>query len=224
MLTIIEKRPNESLYKEAKIIAEQCTVEELEKMILTEYYDVQRECMNEKLDAYLTVRRWKLNSEFEWTPEAIEKFLALDKKMIECFERLYQEAEPLYAVLNKRKDEDKNFDFEIEPKVRPSILLPDNDTGYYAGGGINHILINEWPEHFVLTSPSLRPEDRADNDYLNKDFNYNIYFSEVFKGHYISYCMYEFHNHQHYWSIPDILKINNFWADLSVEYQHELFI
>jgi hypothetical protein len=42
---------------------------------------------------------------------------------------------------------------------------------------------------------------------------------ELLEGHHICYFMHEIWEHTQ-WSLPDILRINEVWAELYVRYQH----
>jgi len=72
---------------------------------------------NEKLEEYLSERQNKMNENFEWTPENIDKLLALNNKLTTCFEKLVKEATPIVKALQKRLDEK---DVMLQPRLLQS--------------------------------------------------------------------------------------------------------
>lgn len=204
--------------------AHACSVGQLNKLILSMGYRKQyrRPCgkIDDMLEMLLHARQRKLNTAFEWTPENIEKFLALDKRMIECFEKLRAEAKPLLAEFKARIDSKDAFleDYELDAKVTSFMLIPDKEGELYEpDSGIERVLMDWIPKH-VLSFPCREIDD---NLYLDKKRNWNIDlgFNRKLDEYYISYAMHELHSHT-FLSFPDILRINYLSAELIVRRQH----
>jgi hypothetical protein len=106
------------------------TVEQLDT-IIQEIYRIgeSHKRASVKLREYLGIRKYKLNKAFEWTPENMEKFISINQKLNDCWEKLYIEAQSIFKTLNKRVEENDDFlhDFEIEARVNPFIYVPDED-------------------------------------------------------------------------------------------------
>ena len=201
-------------------------VEELENLILSHWTAAKKKRANEKLEEYLSERQSKMNENFEWTPENIDKLLALNNKLTTCFEKLVKEATPIFKALQKRLDEKDAFlhDFEIEAKIKPFILVPDEDgTLCEPDSGIELILMENLPEHILnINLKSDIIEDRlTDNIHFSKKLNWNNsrLFGGNFDDHYICYAIHELCDHT-FWSFSDILKINHLWSEVKVLFQN----
>jgi len=210
------KMKNET-FSEALKKFEPYTVEQLEEVILDNRKSVKK--VDDKLECYMEVRQWKINETFEWTPENREKLLHLNQKLMNCFEKLRNEAIPIVAVLEKRLDDKDAFlhDYEIEGTVKPFILTADNEEPC---DGIDNILHEIWDD-WALKIDLRTQKWFNDNLYLTKDLNWNIdrHLKGQFDEHYISYAIHILHDHT-CWSLPDILKINHLWSELKIWHQN----
>lgn len=199
------------------------TVEQLDEFILLDYWNKSKK-IDDELEEYLRIRKRKLNETFEWTPENMERFLSLNQKLIDCWKKLFAEAQTIFNVLQKRIDEKDDFlhDFEIEAKVDSDIYVPDED------GELDE------PQDCIeeVLMDSLRTVSRIVNRktfgseqcfewviYLDKEQNWNHDFGGKFDNHFISQAIHELYDHSRL-SFPDILKINRLWAELEVRHQH----
>ena len=174
----------------------------------------------------MSVRQYKINENFVWTPENIDKLLALNQKLISCFEKLIEEAKPIVKALQKRVDEKDAFlhDFEIEANIKPFILVPDEDGKLCEPeSGIELILMENLPKSVLAFDPkrNIIEDTLNENIHLKKDLNWNIdgLLRGKFDDHHISYAIHELHDHT-CWSFPDILKINHLWSELRVRFQN----
>src|SRR5690554_3172787 len=86
-----------------------------------------------KVETALREREYKLNQSFEWTPQSKERFLSLNRKLIDSFEKLKAEAAVTLALLQQRIDNEDDFlrDFEIEIKVTPYFYEACEEGGFY---------------------------------------------------------------------------------------------
>jgi hypothetical protein len=204
-----------------KELYETYTIQELEKIaVRASDYKIRDE---EELEAALSVRRWKLNSTFEWTPENKEKLLKLDAKLIECFEKLKAEASNLYENLKQRVENNDGFlqDYMIHAKVIPSVRV-DYDYGTEFESEIYEVFCNEW-DNFTNLAFSIYQESPAEAEilYLDRKQNWNTdhWFKVLFDKDFISQSIHDLYDHTK-WSFQDILKINHLDLILNVEHNH----
>jgi hypothetical protein len=87
----------------------------------------------EKLEAALRTRAYKLMQSFEWTPENMERLLYLNQKLMDCFKKLKDEAKQVLDTVQKRIDEKDAFlhDFGIEARITPYFYERGDDTKFY---------------------------------------------------------------------------------------------
>jgi hypothetical protein len=177
-----------------------------------------------KVEVALGERKYKLNQSFEWTPEKKERFLSLNRKLIDCFEKLKTEASATLALLQQRIDNEDDFlrDFEIEIKVTPYFYEACEDGEFYEKEDcIQEVLMDNWDDWNM--SASISNTNDLDNLLeLNREQNWNIdhWFRGLFDDHYISQAIHNIYDHATGWSFPDILRINNLWAEVHVQYQY----
>jgi hypothetical protein len=195
------------------------TVSELEKMAILSGTD-KRELLND----ILSVRQEKLNSNFVFTPENIEKILWIDKQLKDCLNSLLQEGTRIVRRLNcemKKKDTFFN-DYEIEALVCP-VITEWNEEAQAMCESENEIydLLNgrSYCDNNALVR--FDPRHSRDECYFG-DLNWNRMIGArngEFEKYHIGYAMHELYSHS-FWSLPDIVKINGFDATIHVEYQH----
>jgi hypothetical protein len=201
------------------------TIEQVDDFILNRW--AASEIVDDELKDYLSIRKRKINDTFEWTSENCEKLLHLNQKLINCFEKLRDEAKSVIKTLKKRINEKDDFlhDYNISAKVTPYFYMPD-ETGtlYEAETGMERILMDSMYEdrYVLLYCWMLIDEEDADEMiYLNKEMNWSDEprFKGKFDGYFIFQAIHELYDHT-YLSFPDILKINRLWAELEVTHQH----
>jgi len=173
----------------------------------------------------LQVRQHKLNEEFVFTPEHIEKILWIDQEIKKCVHTLQKEGEKMVKeldLLTKKKNSFFN-DYEILAVIDPKILIwkeesqslcePDEEDG------IIDVIDNYHHEtNFRL---EFNPHHAEHSCYFS-DFNWNILIgakNNEFANYHIGYGIHELYDHS-LWSLQEIVKINAIWCDLKVEYQH----
>jgi hypothetical protein len=217
---------NEEKFKEKM---ETLSVEELNNFIMLRYWE-KDEQIDDELENYLQLRTWKLKETFEWTEENREKLLRLDQKYIACWEKLREEARSLIPDLEKRRNEDDNFDFEIEAKIKSYISVPnENGEMTHVENCIEEIVFDALNDdnssHYFVLNATLSSEFCL-NDilYLDKEMNGGTdpWFNGLFDNEYISHSIHDLYSHNPFMSFQDILKINNLWAELKVVYQHSV--
>jgi hypothetical protein len=195
------------------------TVEQLEDMILAHRATIKYAKRDDKLEELLYERQHKINKSFEWTPQNMEKLLHLDQKVMNCFEKMRNEAmPPLIKALEKYSDDKDGF--EIKAMVTPFILVPDEDGELSEPeDGIESIL-HEMLDDYILKF-NLKIKGKRKNLHLEKDLNWNI--DSCLQGklaeHYISYAIHQLVDHS-CWSLADILRINHLGATMHIEHQN----
>ncbi|GHT03772.1 hypothetical protein AGMMS49525_09400 [Bacteroidia bacterium] len=215
-------RKNEERVFKLKELYESYSIEDLERKV----YNAMRTEDEEELEAALSIRQWKLNESFEWTPENKAKLLQLNAKLIECFEKLKAEASIHLEIIERRRQDanDAFLDwFEIEAKVKPYIFYEmDGCKGTFEfDSPIAEVLDADWND-IVNLSFSANNKDILNHIlYLNREQNWNTdhRFKGNFDEHFISQGIHDLYDHTN-WSFHDMLKINHLEANVAVVYQH----
>jgi len=205
---------------------ENLSVEQLEAVILRLYYNYElTKDVKVKLDEALCERMYKINKTFEWTPKNKEKFLRLNQKLIECWEKLDVEAKQTLKTLNSRLSEQDCFlqDFELEAVVRSFIYVTDENGEFCeAENCIEEVLIDTLDDNYSVNYTSYLSCDEDDLPlYLDREQNCSTEprFDGKFNEHFISQAIHDLYDHTCL-SFPDILKINRLWAELRITNQH----
>ena len=205
---------------------ENLSVEQLEEVILHLYYKHElTEAVKEKLDDALSKRKYKINQAFEWTPEKKEKFLRLNQKFIECWEKM--DAEALQTLKNRTNETN---DFEVDVNVLSFIHVADEyGEDWEAEDCIEEVLIDllpeiEWVNHYSYDLYNL-DGSRDVVTYIDREHNCNFknYLRGDFDEYYISKAMYDLYAHSNL-SFPDILKINRLRCELRIVHKHNVVV
>lgn len=199
------------------------SVKQLEKTIMRLY----RQKKTDMLKDALLERKYKINKTFEWTPENKEKFLCLNQKLIECWEKLHIEALQVFKTLQSRAGKPDGFlhDFEIELKIRSFIYVADTNGEFdEAIDCIEEVLIDslyEFDYHVENHQTYYHNESNSYSIYLDKKQNWNTdpKFEGKFNEYFISQAIHDLYDHTHL-SFPDILKINRLWGEVRIIHQH----
>jgi hypothetical protein len=174
------------------------------------------------LDAILEERADKLNKNFTWTPDNIDRLLKINDKLMEVFEKAYQEAKSVVSGLYKRMQENDPFlkDYEVDIELSPymsdyeSDEETNNDFDFVLSEPIGLVPISDSLGHYATFEPNSGPPI-----YLDKSMNWNTeYFDEAFSNYYIGYSIHALLDSN--WSFPDILRIKTIWGDVKIEHQY----
>ena len=187
----------------------------------------------------LEERKYRLDKEFVFTPEYIEKFLWLDQEIKKYANILREKAKKMLEDVERMtKDENSFFnDYYIECIVMAHIPIDDDDgdvkeedkilevieSFHYKTGDIwkvkflpNHI------EHSLYFEDLLRDKDKENGLY---NWSRTIYkWRDLIKEnpelakHNIGYGMHQLCDDS-LWAFQDIMRISDFYCDLKVEYQ-----
>jgi hypothetical protein len=177
------------------------------------------------LHLILRERANKLNKNFQWTSDNIDRLLKINEKFMEEFEMAYKEAKSVVINLEKRIQDNAPFlkDYEVEIEITPYImdeLTEGEETSSdftlvlsesMGSAGINYCF-NLWDRTNIMNDISLPI-------FIDRSQNWNNeYFGETFSNYYIGYPIHRLLDN--YWSFADLLKINTIWADVKIEHQH----
>ena len=201
---------------------------DLEEKILEFYSKNNRYGRNwawfsEELKEMLWERRKHLNDSFVWTPEAVQRFVKINDKMQDCFDKLLIEQIQVHDNLTKRlTDKDEKFlnDFNLDVRIRPFVYSLDEEGETLENDGIFEVL-------FDLVEPcSLQFGGwgiESGEIYFDRSLNWNhatpAFRCKELKNVYIGYHLHELSDHC-YWAISDILCINEIWGEVVIEHQH----
>ena len=223
-----------------------CSIFDLELMACELYYGVTKSlrknldnktgndvCGKEKELLYeiLRVRRCKIDANFEWNDIFKKQLLELNQKIINGFSMAYKEAKMHFEILKERMKRGDKFikGFNIEIVLKPFILEYNVAENYMeeSGKGIYYLLYNILPDG--LWSDYVYYEMDLENPLSNKfeivgeNFNVNEYLGDYFNSDFICWGMYDLlSNCKKILSWYDILKINEIWVEVKVDYQHFL--
>jgi hypothetical protein len=176
------------------------------------------------LDEILMLRARKLNTNFTWTPENIDRLLTINDKLMEVCEKTYEEAKSVVSGLEKRIQNNDPFlkDYEVELEVSPYIYSPVDepvegmDSRFFLvlSEPLGLTAINDHISHFTPCN-----HNNPIPLYIDKTKNWNIeYFDEAFSNYYIGYAIHALLDH--HWSFSDILGIKYIWGNVKIEHQH----
>jgi hypothetical protein len=199
---------------------EKHSVPELETMAIE---SDKHKAKDDTLADILYVRQEKLNDAFVFTPENIEKILWIDRQLKDRINKLQQEGERIVRRLEREiKKKNSLFnDYEIMVLVFPKILewSEEEQSMIEPEDRIHELLeCNSHHDTHIEFDPSYKHNCYFDEEKLNWNNMIGARNGE-FEGHHIGYAMHELYDHT-LWSLPDIVKINEFWYDIRVEYQH----
>jgi len=190
-------------------------------------------CGKEKilLKDILYVRKNKMNVNFSWNDNYKKQLLELNNKLLNGFSIAYKEAKAHFQVLKERIISNEPYlnGFNIEIKLKPFILVPNEDEYFLEERrkGIYYILYNLLPES--LWSSTVAYEQELDKFFSEKyenngeNFNTSEYLEKgIFDDSFICWAMNELFIFNEILSWYDILKINEIWTEVHVNYQHFL--
>jgi hypothetical protein len=207
-----------------------CSITNLENLAC-EYHNLSRRYSHnhtrdetDLLNRILLERRIKLDSHFKWTEKNKKQLLELNDKIIDGFKKAYDEATKLYEQLSQNIISNDYFlkDCEIEIKLTPFILEPDNETGELTESweGIYSVLCSSLPEYLWADDIFDGRFDSEHLRFLKDDTNWNgEYFNGNFNDYYIGYGIHQLLD-CHTFSWVDTLRINEIWVEVKVDHQN----
>jgi hypothetical protein len=201
----------ESIVEKMKAVTE-LSVNELEEQAIRESCSIKekKKKNNESFEDILFERRRQLNDTFVFTSGNIEKLLELNRRLMDCCEKLREEGLKAIRELETRTVNDNSFlqEYEVKAKIIPLIRDEDADDLCEPNTGVFSLLYKKL-NPTVLTINIPRVDDEKDI-YFDKSLNWNNFIgahNNELAEHYICYAMYELYARTFY-SLPDILQIN----------------
>ena len=200
----------------------------------------------EQITGLLSQRKRLLNRMFLATPEEVARMEQLNNLLLDQTKKLYARTEELYRKMTTTTyNPDFDDDVEVEGTLRfvmdgPDSLFPMSNDDYYGSKFAktleiisslcyyNIIFCNENIElvhcscHPSEYRPDMSSEELGTVDKLNDGqtwFNPCKLIGEKFWHICICHAVYDLSTNQPY-SIPDILRMNDFWSEVSVIHQH----
>ena len=179
----------------------------------------KRPFWSDTLRMALLYRSSKLNSDFSWTKTNKRKFFEINNRLMNIFEKSYNEALISAKTLEQRIQNKDPFvsDYEIEIELQHYIF----DRNDYEDECIALVLSEPdyYPINYSISHSSFIRNTKELPIYLDISLNWNQqYLKGIFNDHYICYQIHLLlENH---WAFQDILNISKIWSDVNVIHQH----
>jgi hypothetical protein len=200
------------------------SIEKLEEKALQIWSARRKKRNREELKSILRDRQSKLNEQFVFTPENMEKILDLNQRLMNCFEKAKEEGLKLFHDMETRMTNGDPFlqDYEIEANIIPVIIIQNKKDGEWEEPDDGILcLLNELCPSSILNL-NIKGGIDTDDIYFKKSLNWNEMVGArngELDEHYICYAMHELYEHAFY-SLQDIIQINTLWVDINVRHQH----
>ena len=203
----------------------------------------QRKC--EQVERLIWKRKHLLDKMFVATPEEVVRMEQVNNRLYDLTQKMYARTEALCRkVMTTTYDPESDDDVEVEGTLKfsangHSSLLPMANDGYYGSNFYEMFCIINWlytcdvldleeiEQCRCYLSPSdYLPEMNGKELGLTDDLNDGTTWYEPFqpaadKLSHICIChaIHDLSDHKPY-SIPDILRMNDFWVEVTVKHQH----
>lgn len=199
----------------------------------------------EKVDDLLSIRKCSLNAMFKKTAEETERFSKVNDLLLDLTNQMYRRTCNLYRTVLTNKDKDFDDDYNIDGALRVgceydpedkdygTVLHFDNDDYYGSDFSYMIYVVEEHEElmhgnfgkniedclisHFDSNNSNMSDEELGcvnDAEDGNSWEDGNRTFPEIIVCH----AMHSLTSH-HLYSIPDALRINSYWVDVSIDCQ-----
>lgn len=211
------------------------TPENIEQLLKNHYYSWCKQDKNELIRVLLEKRKYLLNKSFEYTPENIENLLRVNRILSEGAEKVLSQAQKLHKTMQTLND-GFTQDFEIDGTVRVSYngneslidFNPNFDKDKAPFPNPPHIM-----EIIDSATPTRFPQDLFSCHYDDRDREIDdddIYCEDgwrftlrrdcpEFQGNRCSWAFHNLADHSLY-ALQDIVRINDFWNEVTVIYQN----
>lgn len=203
----------------------------------------QRRC--EQVERLIWKRKRLLNKMFVATPEEVARMEQANNRLFDLTQKMYARTEALYRKMaTATYDPAFDDDVEVEGTLKFSVrdrgsVLPMSNDNYYGSDfyamlsvvdwlyTCNVLAIEEIEQCRCYLSPSdYRPEMSRDELGIKDDLNDGTTWYESVQpaadklSHLcICHAIHDLSDHKPY-SIPDILRMNDFWVEVMVKHQH----
>lgn len=197
----------------------------------------------EQLREMLGRRCVLLNNMFMCTPDEVDAFKKVNDRLTDLTKKMHTKALSLYrALLKDGYDPDFDDDITLEAALRyvysdeyESVVQDDSKRNIY-GSDFAHMLdilydYYEdacWPDcawcsasYRLDLNPDMTAEEYGLYDFLNNDTTWAESWldREEFKEICICHAVHDLCTHKYY-SIPDLLRMNDFWIEIKITHQH----
>ena len=194
----------------------------------------------ELLDDLLDLRGWALNSLFDehCTDEEVRRFAAINDKLYEMTERMYERARMVNELIKTMPLHEKDDDVELEAKLRfwedgASSVLELEDDGYYGSDFSRMIVLlaivdRDYKCYDEIEQTHLCPRlvdgKVVSDDEITNDFDDGTTWAEAWLRHpkldhlVICHAVHDICTHKNY-SIPDLLRMNTFEVSVDIKIQ-----
>ena len=194
----------------------------------------------EKIEDLLSDRCYLLNQMFRATPAEIEHFERVNEMLYKLTQKLYAKTASIYReLLTHKPDPDFDDDFDIEGTLsysynsEDSVLRLEEDD--YYGSNFNVMLwvldavMHEgwWQLCDVIKTyssndmPAMSDKELGIENWLDDGTTWAEGWLRNPALEHICIChtVHDICTHKHF-SIPDLLRLNDFWCEVSVKHQH----
>jgi hypothetical protein len=229
-------------WKEFYAEIEKLSLPELEAMIKKLYKEFQRSSAHKdyKLNACLKQRKYLINKDFKFTPEAVKHIERVNRILTDGRAKVLNRCSVLYRQMLqiKRQGDDFLDDFEIEGTVtiqfsgEESVLTLDEDENNGQSDYVAMADVLEYTSTFeILTSFLFSYSEDADLQENDKElgiidtgleFNWNIELLDAPELTGIEYFCYSSHILfvDSNYSISDAIRIDDIWNEVKVTHQN----
>ena len=187
-----------------------------------------------------------LNRMFTGTPEEVERMEQVNDRLLELTRQMYSRSATLYRkVLTDTRDEAFDDDIVVEGSLKyncgdETSVLPMSNDGYYGSDFYRMLQVIDWlymreAEGFKLEAieetgcKSWEPKDVPEQSDAELGFedslNDGTTWAEgplrhpALESICLCHAVHDICTHKYY-SIPDLLRMNDFWCEVKVTHQH----
>jgi hypothetical protein len=222
-------------YDKRSAVIDKEPLERLEKLICSALHHGN----SDEEDTYhsLILRRYaRLRKKWTWTPENIQRVLAVSKLFSDAWEKAFVQAKNIIDTLYGQAENKAAFleDYRLDITLEPGIWVQDTETGEWdiqTDTAAESVIYNFKYDVFLvimLTKNDYNPETRDESGFreninIKRDLNWNI--DGVFDGFededgYICFSVYELVDNN--WAIQDVVQINR--INIHIEFKQYDYI
>ena len=192
------------------------------------------------LDSLLLLRGWALNSLFEvhCTDEEVRRFSAINDKLYEMTERMYERARMVNQLIKTMPLHEKDDDVDVEAKLKfwedgASSVLELEDDGYYGSDFSRMIVLlaivdRDYKCYDEIEQVNLCPRivdgKVVYDDEIKNDLEDGTTWAQAWLRHpkldhlIVCHAVHDICTHKNY-SIPDLLRMNTFEVSVDIKIQ-----
>ena len=190
-------------------------------------------------------RKWLLDQMFVGTPEEVARMKAVNERLLELTSLMYRRSAALYRkVLTCSYDADFDDDVMVEGILKysyneESSLLPMSNDAFYGSdfcrmmqvidGLYGYDIVVELEEIKSTLCKNFDPHDQPEMSDAELGFKDELddgtawaegaLWHPAFKNICLCHAVHDICTHKNY-SIPDLLRMNDFWCEVKVTHQH----